>query len=310
MTDAPSAKADVPALLPSPAAVKPKGSFSKKPRLAASRTEVVPAKVLIPTGTMSYPFRNIFTQISLRGLRQLSTDIGVSGSLNNEADKIKLEALHGLSVAYNVYNKVKIETAKAFGAISPVGFRAYQPVHTICCAAIEAMSSYKHDSGILVCIDETSTLAQIEQWRAALWEQAYGTVAMPTDQSNFGRLSNIGNYQSALNRHFGREAFRVPSDVTDFSIIHYGYVKIGGGLRQIVGPGVLSQQSELLARVLSFRRYESMGCAFRYVPCADDDFDSIHFTSGVCSGRAWDYHEAFMQLRLAVTASAAKHQIC
>jgi hypothetical protein len=308
MADANSASAD--AVAPSPAATptaKRRGPPQKKPKQAAS-DEVRP-KIRVPIGTMSSPFRNVFTQVSLRGLRQLSNEIGLSSALQSDAEKAQLEALHELSIAYNVYVKVQHESAKAFGLISPVSFRAYQPVHTVCAAAIESLTSYKHDSGILICMDKSSTLEQIETWRAALWGKAYGNVAMPTDPSDFGRLTNIAKYQSFLNRNFSREAFRVPADVADFSIIHCGCVKIGR-LRQVVGPTVLTQLSELLTRVLDLRRYESIGIAYRYVPVSEDDFDSIHFTSGVCSGRAWDYQDALLQLRSAVSPTGTKHQIC
>jgi len=204
--------------------------------------------------------------MSIRGLFQLSKDIGLSNSVTSKADKVRLEALHELNVAYNVYHKVRLDSVEAVSSISPVLFGPYQPIHTACAAAIETLFSFKHESGILLCVDESSALNLIELWRESLWSLAYGDLPLSVDHSDFGPLTNIGAYQADLNRVFGFGSFRVPFDLVDLACTTHGLAE----LRHAVGPLTLSQQSELLVRLLDLGCYESKRCAFRRAPDPDD----------------------------------------
>jgi len=192
-----------------------------------------------------------------------------------------------------------------WGQSSLVGFMTYRPIDKVVALALEALTSWKSPRGYYVYVEPESTRDQLDKLRRHFWPQAFPGVPIPEKKDDYGsaRFIEFSKLESDVRRALGNDAMRVPAESMDFSILHVGVLKFDRNSLAVCGFSEVSLQSELLSRVLEYRRYRREGLAYAYVPADEQDLDSIHLTSGYSCGRSWSLEEAMFQLRSAVSVN-------
>jgi len=253
--------------------------------------------------------RHVTTRIAFRGFRKLVESCNVATvPLQDESRRSKLVGIHGLTCAYNLFNKLHLEDARIWGQNPRMSALSYRPVDNMIALAIESYSAWKNPyHGVFIYADLASSLPQVDKMRRIYYKMAFGEKA-PADQSDFGnsRLNELASFEHEIRRSLGNQAMRVVSETTDFSILHVGVVVNDNDFASAVGFSDLSHTSELLCVLLRAREYSNEGLAYAYIPTDDSDRDSIHLTSGYSVGMAWSRPEALIQLRSVVCPSSVR----